>query len=87
VDAQAKRLIEQAKGLERKDTNPLEQIKKEFDNKGIKERVGDTADSVGRSAQETAEGISKGTQKGLANVKENAKSFKDDVESAAKKVY
>jgi cytochrome c556 len=87
VDAQAKRLIEQAKGLERKDTNPLEQIKKELDNKGLKSRVGDTADSVGRSAQETAEGISKGTQKGLANVKENAKSFKDDVESAAKKGY
>jgi hypothetical protein len=87
VDAKADRLINQAKGLERKDTNPLEQIKKEFDNKGLKARAGDTADSVGRSAQETAEGISEGTRKGLANVKENAKSFKDDVESAAKKGY
>jgi hypothetical protein len=87
VDAKAKRLIEQAKGLERKDTNPLQQIQKEFDRKGIQERVGDTADSVGQSAQETAAGISEGTRKGFANVKENAKSFKDDVESAAKKGY
>ena len=81
------RLINQAKGLERKDTNPLQQIKQEFDRKGIKQRVGDTADSVRESAEETADGISKGTRKGIANVKENAKSFKDDVESAAKKGY
>jgi cytochrome c556 len=87
VDAKAKRLIEQAKDLERKDTNPLQQIKKDFDNKGIQARVEDAADRVGESAQETAEGISKGTRKGLANVKENAKSFKDDVESAVKKGY
>jgi hypothetical protein len=73
--------------LERKDTNPLQQIKKDFDNKGIQARVEDAADRVGESAQETAEGISKGTRKGLANVKENAKSFKDDVESAVKKGY
>jgi hypothetical protein len=87
ADAKADRLIDRAKGLERKDTNPLEQIKKQFDRKGIQERVGDTADSVRESAEETAEGISKGTRKGFANVKENAKSFKDDVESAAKKGY
>jgi hypothetical protein len=83
ADAKADRLIKQAKGLERKDTNPLQQIKKQFDLKGIQERVEDTADSIGQSAQETAEGISKGTRKGIANVKENAKSFKDDVETAA----
>jgi hypothetical protein len=87
VDAKAKRLIDQAKGLEQKDTNPLEQIKKELDNKGLQERAGDTADSIRESAQETAQGVSKGTRKGLANIKENAKSFKDDVESAAKKGY
>ena len=85
ADAKADRLIDRAKGLERKDTNPLEQIKKQFDRKGIQERVGDTADSVRESAEETAEGISKGTRKGFANIKENAKSFKDDVESAVKK--
>jgi cytochrome c556 len=83
VDAKGKRLIEQAKDLERKDTNPLQQIQKGFDKKGIQERVGDTADSVRESAEETAEGISKGTRKGFANVKENAKSFKRDVESAS----
>jgi cytochrome c556 len=87
VDAKAKQLINKAKNLERKDTNPLEQIKQEFDKKGIQERVEDAAESVGRSAEETAAGISKGTRKGVANIKENAKSFKDDVESAAKKGY
>lgn len=87
VDAKAERLIKQAKSLERKDTNPLEQIQKNFDRKGIQERIDDTVDSVGQSAQETAEGISKGTRKGLANIKENTKSFKDDVESAVKKGY
>ena len=87
TDAKADRLIKQSQDLERKDTNPLKQIKQEFDRKGIQERVGDTADSVRESAEETADGISKGTRKGFANVKENAKSFKDDVESAAKKGY
>jgi hypothetical protein len=87
TDAKAERLINQAKGLERKDTNPLQQIQKEFDRKGIQERVEDAADSIRESAEETADGVSKGTRKGLANVKENAKSFKDDVESAAKKGY
>ncbi len=83
VDAKADRLIKQAKDLERKDTNPLEQIKQEFDRKGIRSRAEDTAERVNQSAQETAEGISEGTRKGFANVKENAKSFKNDVESAA----
>jgi hypothetical protein len=86
-DGKADRLIKQAKDLERKDTNPFDQIKKQFDRKGIPERVGDTADSVGQSAKETAEGLSAGTRKGFENVKENAKSFKDDVESAVKKGY
>jgi hypothetical protein len=87
TDAKADRLINQAKDLERKDTNPLKQIEKEFDKKGIQKRVEETAESVRESAEETADGISKGTRKGMANIKENAKSFKDDVESAAKKGY
>lgn len=84
MDAKADRLVKQAQGLEQKDTNPLKQIEKELDRKGIKERVEDTADSVSQSAKDTAEGVSAGTRKGFANVKENAKSFKDDVESAVK---
>jgi hypothetical protein len=83
VDAKVKRSIEQAKDLPKKDTNPLQQVRKDLDKKGFQERVGDTVDSVSQSAQETAERISEGTRKGFANVKENAKSFKDDVESAA----
>ncbi len=87
VDSKVDRSIKQAKDLARKDTNPLQQVKKDFDNKGIQKRVEDAADSIRESAEETADGISKGTRKGLANVKENANSFKDDVESAAKKGY
>jgi hypothetical protein len=87
ADAKANRLIKQANDLEQKDTNPLQQIKKQFDLKGIQERVEDTADSVGQSAQETTKNLSEGTRKGFANVKENAKLFKDDVETAAKKGY
>ena len=87
VDGKVDRSIKQAKDLARKDTNPLQQVKKDFDNKGIQERVEDAAEGVRQSAQETADGISEGTRKGFANVKENAKSFKDDVESAVKKGY
>ena len=85
ADAKADRLIKQAKDLEQKDTNPQKQIEKGFDRKGIKERAEDTVDSVRKSAEETADGVAKGTRKGFANVKENAKSFKDDVESEVKK--
>jgi hypothetical protein len=84
TDAKADRLIDRAKDLERKDTNPLKQIEKQFDNKGVQKRVEETAESVRKSAEETADGVAKGTRKGFENIKENAKSFKDDVESAAK---
>ncbi|MCY7367748.1 MAG: hypothetical protein LH474_06305 [Chamaesiphon sp.] len=87
ADGKVDRLIKQSKDLERKDTNPLEQIKKQFDLKGIQERVGDTAESIGQSAQETTDDLSEGTRKGFANVKKNAKSFKDDVDTAVKKAY
>jgi hypothetical protein len=87
VDAKAERLMKKAKSSQGKDINPLEQIKKEFDRKGINERIGDTADSVSQSAQETIDGISKGTRKGFANVKENTESFKDNIKSSAKNGY
>jgi hypothetical protein len=87
VDAKAERLIKKAKNSEGRDINPLENIKKEFDRKGIQERVKDTADSVSKSAQETVDGISKGTSKGLANLKENTSSFKDEIKESAKNGY
>lgn len=87
VDAKAERLIKNASRSQGKDINPLKQIKKELDYKGIPERVKDTADSVSQSAQETVDDISKGTRKGLANIKENAESFKDGIKSSAKNGY
>ena len=81
--AKADRLIKQAKDLERQDTNPLQQIQKSLDKKGLPARVDDLSEDLSRSAQETADGVAKGTRKGFGNLKQNAKSFKDDVESAA----
>jgi hypothetical protein len=81
------RLSDTYKNSEGRDINPLENIKKEFDRKGIQERVKDTADSVSKSAQETVDGISKGTSKGLANLKENTSSFKDEIKESAKNGY
>jgi flagellar biosynthesis/type III secretory pathway protein FliH len=82
AEAKTDRLIKQAKDLERKDTNPFKQIQKQFDKKGINERAEDAVEGVNRSAQETADGVAKGTRKGFGNLKENAKSFKEDVKSA-----
>jgi hypothetical protein len=87
VDAKAERLMQKANSSQGKDINPLEEIKKEFDHKGIKERLEDTADSISQSTQETVDGISKGTRKGFENVKKNMKSFKDDIKSSAKNGY
>jgi hypothetical protein len=82
ADAKSDRLINQADARRSVDTNPLKEVKKELDRKGVKERAEDFSDSMGRSAKETADGVSKGTQRGFNNLKENAKSFKDDTKAA-----
>lgn len=87
VDTKAERLIKNANRSQGKNLNPLKQIKKELDYKGIQERVENTADSVSQSAQETVDDISKGTRKGLENIKENAESFKESIKSSAKNGY
>jgi gas vesicle protein len=80
--AKADRLIQKTEDLQTGGTNPFKQLGKELDDKGIPERVGESADKLNRSAKETAEDVAKGTQKGYQNVKENTKSFTDDVKSA-----
>ena len=80
--AKADQLIDQAKNLENKNTNPFKQLQKQFDGKGINVRAEDAVEGVNRSAQETADGVAKGTRKGFDNLKDNAKSFKEDVKSA-----
>ncbi len=82
ADAKAKQLIEKTENLNQGGTNPFKQLGKQLDDKGIPERVGESADKLNRSAKETADDVAKGTRKGYQNVKENTKSFKDDVESA-----
>ena len=82
AEAKTDRLIDQAKNLENKNTNPFKQLQKQFDRKGINVRAEDAVEGVNRSAQETADGVAKGTRKGFDNLKDNAKSFKEDVKSA-----
>lgn len=79
--AKADRLIKQTKELQQKDPNPFNQVRKNFDKKGLPERAEDLSDRLNRSAQETIDGVSKSTEKGFENLQENTKSFKDDVGS------
>lgn len=83
ADAKADRLINKTEDLVKKDTNPFKQLRKEFDDKGVPERAANIAKDVNRSAKETADGVAKGTEKGFNNLKENTKSFAEDVKSAA----
>jgi hypothetical protein len=80
--AKTDRLINQADTRSRTDTNPLKEVKKELDRKSLKERAEDFTDSIGRSAKETTDGVAEGTQRGFKNLKENARSFKDDTKAA-----
>jgi gas vesicle protein len=81
--AKADRLINKTEDLTKGDTNPFKQLGKQLDDKGLRDRAGDTADQLNRSAKETAEDVAKGTKRGYQNLKENTKSFADDVKSAA----
>ena len=81
-EAKAKQLIDKTENLSKGGTNPFKQLGKQLDEKSIPERVGESAEKINRSAQETADDVAKGTRKGYQNVKENTKSFKDDVEGA-----
>jgi hypothetical protein len=80
--AKADRLIKKTDDLQNGGTNPFKQLRKQFDDKGIPERVEDAAKDLNRSTQKTADDVAKGTQRGFNNLKENTKSFKDDVDSA-----
>ena len=81
--AKSDKLIKKTEDLVKKDTNPIKQIRKEFDDKGVPERAANIVKDVNRSAKETADGVAKGTEKGFNNLKENTKSFAEDVKSAA----
>jgi ElaB/YqjD/DUF883 family membrane-anchored ribosome-binding protein len=83
ADAKTDRLIKKTDDLVKKDTNPFKQIRKEFDDKGVPERAANIVKDVNRSAKETADGVAKGTERGFGNLKENTKSFAEDVKSAA----
>jgi hypothetical protein len=80
--AKADRLIDKTDKLQRDVTNPFKQLGKQLNEKGLPERIEDTAKQVNRSAQETADDVVKGTKRGYGNLKENTNTFKEDVKSS-----
>ncbi|PSB58580.1 hypothetical protein C7B77_04185 [Chamaesiphon polymorphus CCALA 037] len=79
--AKAERNIKQSGELQKNVTNPFKQLGKQLDERSIPDRVGDGAKGVARSAQQTAEDVAKGTERGYNNLKENTKTFADDLSS------
>jgi hypothetical protein len=80
--AKADRLIDKTDKLQRDVTNPFKQLGKQLDEKGLPERIEDTAKQVNRSAKETADDVAKGTKRGYNNLKENTNNFTEDVKSS-----
>jgi hypothetical protein len=80
--AKTDRLIKKTDTLVKKDTNPLKEVRKEFDNKGVKDRAEDFSKDLGRSVKENTKDFAKGTERGFENVKKNTKNFADDVGDA-----
>ena len=86
ADSKAARNIGNANSQLKPDNNPIEEVKKELDKKGIKERVNEFSNDVSRKAQDKADDVSKTAQKGLDNLQGNTKSLKKDVSSTADSV-
>jgi hypothetical protein len=80
--AKAERLIDKTDKLQRDGTNPFKQLGKQLNQKGLPERIEDTAKQVNRSAKETADDVVKGTKRGYSNLKENTNTFTEDVKSS-----
>jgi gas vesicle protein len=80
--AKADRLIDKTDKLQRDGTNPFKQLGKQLNEKGLPERIEDTAKQVNRSAKETADDVAKGTKRGYNNLKENTNNFTEDVKSS-----
>jgi hypothetical protein len=82
ANAKADRLIKKTDDLVKKDTNPFSQVRKEFENKGAKERAEDFSKDLGKAVKENTKDFAKGTERGYENVKKNTKNFADDVGDA-----
>jgi hypothetical protein len=86
ADSKAARNIQNANSELKPGNNPIKEVKKELDKKGVKERVDELSSDVSRKAQDKVNEVSKTAQKGLDNLQGNTKSFKQDVGSAAENV-
>jgi hypothetical protein len=83
AEAKADRLINKADAQQKGGRNPIKEVRKELDKKGIQDRAEDLSEDIGRSAQKQADRVSRGTKKGIENIQDNTKSFADDVSSGA----
>ncbi len=83
ADSKAARNIENASSQLKSGNNPIEEVKKELDKKGVKERVDELSNDVSRKAQDKVDELSKTAKKGFNNLQDNTKSLKQDVNSAA----
>jgi hypothetical protein len=80
--AKADRLIKKTDNLVNKDTNPFKEVRKEFDQKGAKDRAENFSKDLGKAVKENTKDFAKGTERGYENVKKNTKNFANDVGDA-----
>jgi hypothetical protein len=80
ANAKAQREIEKTKDLQKGDTNPLKQLRNQFDDKGAGDRAKEFSKDASQAAKENAKDFAKGTERGFENLKKNAKDFKGGVE-------
>jgi hypothetical protein len=85
ANAKAQREIDKTAALQKGDTNPFEQIRKQFDNKGVAERAKDFSKDASNAAKENAQDFARGTERGVENIKKNSQQFKTDVEESVDK--
>lgn len=82
ANAKTDRLIKKTEDLVNKDTNPFKEVRKEFDQKGVKDRAEDLGKDLGNAVKENTKDFAKGTERGFENVKKNTKNFANDVGDA-----
>jgi hypothetical protein len=83
AESKADRLINKADAQQKGGRNPIKEVRKELDKKGVQDRAENLTEDLGRSAKRQADRVSQGTKKGVENIQDNTKSFANDVSSGA----
>lgn len=84
AQAKAKELIDKSEGNIQKSANNLEQYRENYQSGApLGERVRQLGEDVGSSAKELTEGVTKGTQRGVGNLKANTQDAGEGVAEGA----